>query len=363
MGVPLHLYLQEVVQMAQTVYDRINLYLEDAIATERSLESTLRLFAEADVPREVETLASRLAARAHSQHQRLSHLLRIRGGASILSTARTEAKTLFGGVLAFAPRAALSGSREPERTINELFMAFAANAAGMAMYESLTAAAAEAGEAEVLSLASTLRGEEHISYKEVWAVLREYAAAALSANLMADNPADAFARTPEEIIVSCLQHAIATGTGIQAHLDEAARQGTNASVQSLFTTHARETRMQVLQLTARLESLGGTPSPVRNVAGRVLAMAPAAVEIGQDAADRLTQSLTQSLIHAFATENGEIALYESLAELATAAGDAPTAQLARVIQKQQREFAERLWAHIAPNGRAAIASLRLAWAS
>jgi ferritin-like metal-binding protein YciE len=345
--------------MAQTVYDRINLYLEDAVATERSLESTLRLFAEADVPREVETLASRLAARAHSQHDRLSHLLKIRGGSSMLSSARTEAKTFLGGVLAFAPRAALSGGREPERSINQLSMAFAANAAGMAMYESLAAAAAEAGESEVLSLASTLRTEEHISYKEVWAVLREYAATALSANLMAENPAEAFARTPEEIIVTCLQHAIATGTGVQAQLDEVSRQGANASIQSLFTAHARETRMQVIQLTARLESLGGTPSPMRNVAGRLLAMAPAVVEIGQDAADRQTQSL----IHAFATENGEIALYESLAELATAAGDAPTAQLARVIQKQQRETAERLWAHIAPNGRAAIASLRLAWAS
>lgn len=46
---------------------------------------------------------------------------------------------------------------------------------------------------------------------------------------------------------------------------------------------------------------------------------------------------------AFAVENSELAMYESLAAMADAAGDSETAELARAIQLEAQETALKIW--------------------
>ncbi len=66
---------------------------------------------------------------------------------------------------------------------------------------------------------------------------------------------------------------------------------------------------------------------------------------------------------AYAVENAEIAMYESLAVAAHAIGDTETEQLARSIQQQEKQTAEKVWIQIAPAAKISIDSLRLARAS
>ncbi len=65
------------------------------------------------------------------------------------------------------------------------------------------------------------------------------------------------------------------------------------------------------------------------------------------------ENITQNLMIAFAVENSEVAMYESLATVASAAGDGATENLARRIQNQERVTAEKVWKHIAPAARRA----------
>jgi ferritin-like metal-binding protein YciE len=54
-------------------------------------------------------------------------------------------------------------------------------------------------------------------------------------------------------------------------------------------------------------------------------------------------------------ENAEVAMYEALATVAQAAGDFGTEQLARAIQQEERETAEKVWRHIPVAAREAFA--------
>lgn len=104
--------------------------------------------------------------------------------------------------------------------------------------------------------------------------------------------------------------------------------------------HAEETRTQHQLLSERLNSLGATPSGMKSFLANMFGLAPKAAQIGYDESERRTQNL----IMAFSVENSEVAMYEALAIAAAAAGDVKTEQLARTIQKQEQETAEKIWA-------------------
>ena len=57
---------------------------------------------------------------------------------------------------------------------------------------------------------------------------------------------------------------------------------------------------------------------------------------------------------AYAVENAEVAMYESLAQAAQLAGDSRTEELARQIQRQEKETADKVWAQVAPAARRAM---------
>jgi ferritin-like metal-binding protein YciE len=223
---------------------------------------------------------------------------------------------------------------------------FAAAAAEMAMYESLSAAATEADDQEVLSLAQTLQSEEHDDYKQVWSILKQSAAEAFQKEVSKG-------AKPEEIISTYLEDAIAAEKSFETQLEGFSNESDDAVVKSLFAQHARETKMQYQQLTARLEALGGSPSTFKSLLAHVFNFAPKVAQVGHDAQDRLTQDLMM----AYAVENAEVAMYESLSEVARIAGDKQTEELALAIQQQERETAAKVWAQIAPVARRALAAL------
>jgi ferritin-like metal-binding protein YciE len=73
-------------------------------------------------------------------------------------------------------------------------------------------------------------------------------------------------------------------------------------------------------------------------------MAPKAAQLGHPE----EETTTQDLIMAFSVENAEVAMYESLAVAAEAAADPGTVTLARRIQAQEKQTAEKVWKLIAP---------------
>ena len=129
-----------------------------------------------------------------------------------------------------------------------------------------------------------------------------------------------------------------------------AREGSGEQSHELYVRHAEETRIQYERLTARLNELGGDPSAAKSFMAFLLGLSPKLAQMGHDVLDRLTQNL----MIAFAVENCEVAMYESLIAVAEAAGDCTTAELARSIQDEEQAMADRVWKHIAPTALSAF---------
>lgn len=326
--------------MAETINDRINAYLSDTIAAERNFETALSTFGNAGVQPEVQQLLSSFSAKAKTQHERLTDLLKSRGGSP------SAAKTALAEMLAFTPLSAQIGQGASEKNTQHLMVTFAAAAAEMAMYESLATAAEAAGEQQVLSLARTLQSEERDDYDQVWALLRQSAASAFQSEI-------AGGKSAQELISTYLTDAIAAEKSFETQLEGFSKEGDDPTIQALFAQHARETHVQYEQLTARLEALGASPSAFKSFLAHVFAFAPKVAQIGHDVNERLTQNLMM----AYAVENAEVAMYESLATVARTIGDAQTEQLALSIQQQEKETAEKVWAQIAPLARRSIAAV------
>ena len=147
------------------------------------------------------------------------------------------------------------------------------------------------------------------------------------------------AETSVDVIKRYLVDAIAAERSFETQLEGFAKEGDNNAAKSLFQQHAMETKRQYERLTARLEALGGSPSTAKSFLAHVFGMTPKAASLGHEEEERVTQNL----IAAFAVENSEVAMYESLINSAEAAGDTQTASLAREIQAEERATAEKVF--------------------
>jgi ferritin-like metal-binding protein YciE len=159
--------------------------------------------------------------------------------------------------------------------------------------------------------------------------------------------------TANDAIKAYLQDAIAAERNFETQLRQFAREGENELVQRMFLQHADETRLQYERLGARLEEIGGSPSTAKSILAHILGMAPKAGQIFEDESERVVQNLMM----AYAVENSEIAMYEALATVAAAAGDAETEALARSIQIQERQTADKVWSQIANAARTSFVKL------
>jgi ferritin-like metal-binding protein YciE len=327
--------------MTDTIQERINQYLQDTIAAERNFENALATFGKAGEQTPVRSMLSAASAKAKTQHKRLEALLAKRGGTP------SEGKTLLAEMLAFTPLSAQIGQGPAEKNTQHLMVTFAAAAAEMAMYESLATAASVGNSEDVVSLARTLQKEERDDYDQVWGVLRASAADSFQAEL-------AKGKVAKDVLKVYLEDTIAAEKSFETQLLGFSKEARNSTDQQLFQQHAQETKEQYLQLSSRLEQLGGSVSTLKSMLAHVFNFAPKLAQLGHDEYERQTQNLMM----AFAVENAEVAMYESLAEVCRIAGDAETEALALSIQEQERATADKVWKQIAPAVRRAMATSR-----
>ena len=147
------------------------------------------------------------------------------------------------------------------------------------------------------------------------------------------------AETSVDAIKRYLVDAIAAEKSFETQLEGFAKEGDNAAAKSLFQQHAFETKRQYEKLTSRLEALGGSPSTTKSILAHLFSMTPKVASVGHEQEERVTQNL----IAAFAVDNSEVALYDSLFNSAEAAGDTQTASLAREIQAEEKATAEKVF--------------------
>ena len=159
------------------------------------------------------------------------------------------------------------------------------------------------------------------------------------------------AETSVDVIKRYLQDAIAAEHSFETQLQGFAKEGDDEAAKAAFHQHALETKQQYERLTARLEALGGSTSVAKSFLAHIFGLSPKTAQLGHEAEERTTQNLMM----AYAVENSEIAMYESLITVAEAAGDTETAALAREIQQQEKITAQKVWS-LLPN--AAVTAFR-----
>lgn len=142
-----------------------------------------------------------------------------------------------------------------------------------------------------------------------------------------------------EIIRQYLEDAAAAEKDFEGRLRTFATEGDDQEVQFVFAGHADETRSQFDRLLSRLTALGGSESRAKSGSAKFFSLAPSISEIGHTPEERLVQNL----ITAYCVETGECAMYEALATVAKAAGDAVTETLAREIQAEEARTAEKVF--------------------
>jgi ferritin-like metal-binding protein YciE len=145
-------------------------------------------------------------------------------------------------------------------------------------------------------------------------------------------------------IKSQLEDAIAAEKSFETQLRGFASQGSSDRIHELFSQNVDETRRQYERLTHRLTELGGDSSPSQSFLAHLAGLSTKVAQLGEDTVDRVTQNL----IMAYAVVNYEIVMYESLLAIAEAAGDEDTQELARALQQEEREMAQKIWNLISP---------------
>lgn len=158
----------------------------------------------------------------------------------------------------------------------------------------------------------------------------------------------------ENPITRYLEDAIAAEKSFETQLRGFAKEATRPVVKDMFELHADQTQQQYHALTARLSALGGSPSTLKSIMAHVFNLSPKAAQAGHKDEERTTQDLMM----AYAVENAEVAMYESMFIAADIAGDRETAQLAKQIQKQEQDTADKIWPQIAPTAREAFAAVQ-----
>ena len=145
--------------------------------------------------------------------------------------------------------------------------------------------------------------------------------------------------TKREVLRRYLDDAVAAEKGFETQLRSFAEEGDDSEVQQAFAEQARRTSSHVVQLTARLEDLGGSHSRAKGFMAQLFSLAPRTAQITHGEEERLAQNL----IMAYAAEMSQCAMYEALGVSARLAGDHQTADLAAAISSEEREAAIQFW--------------------
>jgi ferritin-like metal-binding protein YciE len=316
----------------------IRRYLEDAISAEKSFETQLNGFAnEASTP-EAKQLFEQHAGETRVQYERLTARLDALGGSV------SPLKSFFAHLFSSMPKTAQLGHTEEERTTQDLMMAYAVENAEVAMYEALAIAADTVHDADTLTLVRSIQSQERLTADKIWPLIAPTAVNAFEAVKARGEEDDL------QIVIRYLQDAEAAERNFEDALKRFSQSGDQARVQSVLAGMGDKARAQHERLEVRLRSLGGSPSGAKSLLAHLLAFTPLTAQFGHDEAEKSTQHVMIT----YAAAAAEMAMYEALAAVATAAGDVDAAVLARELQGEEREDQRLAWEYLPDSARASL---------
>ncbi|MGA8025794.1 MAG: DUF892 family protein [Bryobacteraceae bacterium] len=151
--------------MAETSTDVIKRYLEDAIASEKSLEAQLEGFATEGDNQAAEAAFRRHAAETRNHWEQLTARLEALGGSV------SGVKNFLAEVFGLSPKTAQVSHENEDRATQNLIIAFALENNQIAVYELLATMAESAGDSETESLARQIQAEEKRSAENIWTLI------------------------------------------------------------------------------------------------------------------------------------------------------------------------------------------------
>lgn len=147
------------------------------------------------------------------------------------------------------------------------------------------------------------------------------------------------AESSADVIKRYVADAIAIEKSFETQLHRFAKEADNEAAKAVFQKHAAEARQHNERLTARLHEMeGGTPVS-RGFLPHIFGLGLKSSQLGSGKPERAAHEATI----AYSVENSLLAVYESLATMAEAAGDADTGDLARRIQSETQVMAQEIW--------------------
>ena len=197
-----------------------------------------------------------------------------------------------------------------------------------ASYDLLARTADRAGEADVATVARSIRDEEAAMMSRIEGLWDRTVAASLE-------------KVVRDDLQDHLGSYLADAHAIEAQSIQLLESGQEMvedypTLKALFATHLAESRSQQDRLEARLEAVGGSRSLLKDAAMRLGALSWGTFFLGHpDTPGKLAG-------FAYAFEHLEIGGYEQLKRVAERAGDAETARVATEVLAQERATAEKL---------------------
>jgi len=150
------------------------------------------------------------------------------------------------------------------------------------------------------------------------------------------------AESSAQVVRRYLEDVVAAETAFASQYGEIVRQIPSGSArESLKSNLDRMVNLQE-QLAKRLHQLGGSVPGARGFFAQLFGLGRKYVSRHEP----MRNDPVKNLIHGFAINNNELAMYEALANVSEAAGDVDTADLARLNQQEVRLAAEAIWAFL-----------------
>lgn len=142
-----------------------------------------------------------------------------------------------------------------------------------------------------------------------------------------------------DVIKRYVADAVAIEKGFETQLHRFAKEMDNEAAKAVFQKHAAEAKQHHERLTARLHEMEGGAPVTRGFLPHIFGLGIKSNQLGSGKEERVTHEAAI----AYSVENSLLAVYESLATMAEAAGDADTADLARGIQSETQTMAQEIW--------------------
>lgn len=140
----------------------------------------------------------------------------------------------------------------------------------------------------------------------------------------------------EEDLVEALADAHAMEKQSLTTLQAAVQVAGDPQLESLYQGHVAETKRHLELIEARLEAHEGSRSLLKDLGGRVSALALGTGVVAQ------SKTPARLVAVAYGFENFEIAAYELLKRIAERAGDSETVEMCDRILVNERQAAEKL---------------------